>query len=213
MDAQVNFKGRNFDANYFQGRKSPFFLRYDAIFARLCHKLKFRKSLKILLKYKKRGRILDMGCAYGIFANWFQKRGFEVVGCDISQFAIRKGKRISPKLKLVINDVENGINFKDSSFDIIIAFEILEHCKNLRGILREMRRILKEDGIACITVPVLEYSSPERDETHFWYLRTSDWIKIFEKNGFSVLEVQNYLKSLSKLLPNICSNFFICKKS
>jgi SAM-dependent methyltransferase len=43
--------------------------------------------------------------------------------------------------------------YADESFNIITSSEVIEHLENFRSVLREMRRILKEDGILVLTTP------------------------------------------------------------
>lgn len=52
--------------------------------------------------------------------------------------------------------VGNILNLKEKpkSYDFIFCSEVLEHIKNYKKALRELRRILKTEGILIITVPV-----------------------------------------------------------
>ena len=43
--------------------------------------------------------------------------------------------------------------FADNSFDKIICSEVLEHIENYQGVLREINRVLKPEGILAISVP------------------------------------------------------------
>jgi ubiquinone/menaquinone biosynthesis C-methylase UbiE len=53
---------------------------------------------------------------------------------------------------LVQGDALN-LPFKDESFDIVTAFEVIEHLYDPQKALGEIRRILKMDGIALISTP------------------------------------------------------------
>src|SRR5690606_33884721 len=46
------------------------------------------------------------------------------------------------------------LSFAERSFDRIICTEVLEHTTNPESVLSEIRRLLKPDGYAVITVPV-----------------------------------------------------------
>ncbi len=66
-------------------------------------------------------RILDAGCGDGIVGNYLLERGYDVTGIDISEVALEyfKGKK-------VVGDITN-MPFDDSSFDLVISSEVLEH--------------------------------------------------------------------------------------
>jgi len=50
-------------------------------------------------------------------------------------------------------DLNKGLPFKKSSFDIIIALEVLEHLYNPYEMMKEIKRVLKPNGYAIISMP------------------------------------------------------------
>jgi SAM-dependent methyltransferase len=66
----------------------------------------------------------------------------------------------------VCGDCEQGLPFKDSVFDNILASHILEHTHNLRKFKKEILRVLKPGGELVVIVPY--YLSPDAwgDDTH-----------------------------------------------
>lgn len=50
-------------------------------------------------------------------------------------------------------DLDDGIPIEDDSVDVIIAEHVLEHLENPSHTLREISRILREDGSARIEIP------------------------------------------------------------
>ncbi len=53
-------------------------------------------------------------------------------------------------------DISNMINIKNESLDCIIAIDVLEHVEKLENCLNEIKRTLKKDGIAIISVPQID---------------------------------------------------------
>jgi len=47
--------------------------------------------------------------------------------------------------------------FRDSTFDRIVCFEVLEHLDSLFNALKEFRRVLKDDGDVIVSVPNVWY--------------------------------------------------------
>ena len=66
----------------------------------------------------KNSKILDIGCGNGRDAYYFNKKGFEVTGIDISQKAIKKNSQIKIK-NLVFKKFDVGKDKLKSKFEII----------------------------------------------------------------------------------------------
>jgi ubiquinone/menaquinone biosynthesis C-methylase UbiE len=111
------------------------------------------KYMPSFMKYlKKEDKILDLGCGSGRNAFYLKKRGFDVIGTDISRVAISKAKKISKQNNLqIIFKVESAerSNFSDNYFDKIYCGQVLHSTKFDKAVL-ELSRILKPGGIAFI---------------------------------------------------------------
>jgi 2-polyprenyl-3-methyl-5-hydroxy-6-metoxy-1,4-benzoquinol methylase len=97
-------------------------------------------------------KLLDIGCGVGTIGLMLQKRGFDYVGIDISEVGV---KRASEKgLRVFVSDVDgDGLQFPDSSFDVVWAGDVLEHVFDPIGMLSHISRILKPDGCLLLTAP------------------------------------------------------------
>ncbi len=118
-----------------------------------------RKTLKILDKDEK-GILLDVGCSHGAFDFELARRGYTVVGVDINKESIDVGNKIKNSLgvkniRFHHMDILSN-HFPDKEFGAIIMFEALEHIKEDDRLIREFRRILKDDGIIILSVPYAE---------------------------------------------------------
>jgi ubiquinone/menaquinone biosynthesis C-methylase UbiE len=102
--------------------------------------------------------VLDVGCgeAYGSEMLRTEGQARLVVALDINLDPGLAKKY--PRLMLFQGDALN-FPFKDESFDIVTAFEVIEHLNDPQKALGEIRRILKRGGIALI-------SKPRRDLWH-----------------------------------------------
>ena len=119
-------------------------------------KIRKERILKSIKGVK--GRLLEIGCST---APWFEDfiRNEAIslyVGSDISHFALRIGRRLSKdnsKCEFLQCHAEK-LPFKNESFEIVIASEIMEHLKNPGALCKETFRILKEDGLFVVSVPM-----------------------------------------------------------
>jgi predicted SAM-dependent methyltransferase len=90
----------------------------------------------------------------------------------------------------VCGNCEEGLPFKDETFDEILASHILEHIHDLRGLKQELWRIMKPNGELAIIVP--DYLSPDAwgDDTHCRAFSNQSFFIDFWP-GFTVLNVKD----------------------
>lgn len=113
------------------------------------------RTVKMLKEYKgTEAKLLDVGCGIGITLSFLAQAFPKSVGCDIDQEAVRATKAILKevgiKIPVIVYDGKI-LPFKDNSFDIITSVEVIEHAENPDLMLKEMRRVLKPNGILHIT--------------------------------------------------------------
>ncbi|HVF12277.1 MAG TPA: class I SAM-dependent methyltransferase [Actinomycetota bacterium] len=106
------------------------------------------RELEALVPSK--GRLLDVGCAYGFFVDEASKAGWHGIGIDVSRFAIQEGRRRG--LDLRAGTLEEA-SFEDGFFDAIICIQTLEHLPDPAGTLEELARIARRGGALVIDVP------------------------------------------------------------
>ena len=119
-------------------------------------------------------KVLDLGCRDGRLTRHFIDQN-EVVGMDIDKIALKEcEKKLNIKTKWV--DFSIQIPLATSSFDVIIAGEVLEHLPCPSITVAEVSRILKPNGLFIGSVPnsyhiknrlrVLKGSLIDNDQTH-----------------------------------------------
>lgn len=117
-----------------------------------------KRRAKLLLKEldpNPDDKILDVGCGDGYYLYLLSNLGnFNLTGIDSDKKAlIAANIQVKNKnMKLILEDIMS-MPFKDESFDKIICSEVLEHLDNDKSALIEMKRVLKKNGVLCITVP------------------------------------------------------------
>jgi SAM-dependent methyltransferase len=55
------------------------------------------------------------------------------------------------------SDATRGIPFPDASFDLVTAFDVIEHVDEDEAILRETYRVTRSGGILAITTPAFQW--------------------------------------------------------
>lgn len=117
--------------------------------SRLMGKVYEETKRNIERKYSS-GRLLDMGCGLGLFLKLWDPQKWELSGMDISKKAVEYAK--SEGLNVREDSLEKA-SFSNDYFDVITMFYVLEHLPNPLKVLKEVRRILKKDGLLVVRVP------------------------------------------------------------
>ena len=118
---------------------------------------KTAKVISVINKLKIKGdKLLDVGCANGDLTLRLKEalESSAAFGIEISpqraEIARMKG------INVIQMDIEEvPLPFDDSTFDVIICTEIMEHLYNPSHLLRETRRCLKTGGNCIIMIPNL----------------------------------------------------------
>jgi len=176
--------------NYHRGKD---YLSHEKIFRNI-----FTKRYNLISKrFKKPGRILDIGAATGILLSVFKDNGWEVWGVEPSgnsQVIIKRG------FKVVKSEFERALLPK-SYFDVVVLNHTLEHLKDPLKVLRKVKDILKGGGVVYVDVPNFgslssrlyrrkwPYLLPEEHVHHF---TPSSLGKIFKKAGLKTVWLRTW---------------------
>jgi 2-polyprenyl-3-methyl-5-hydroxy-6-metoxy-1,4-benzoquinol methylase len=125
-----------------------------------------RPRLETIKKLTSGKRLLDVGCANGFFLEAAAARGFDVRGVEFSPVAISLAR---PDMRecIVCGDVNTLLKEEAVQFDIVCAFDIIEHVQDPSKFLSEIRKILVPGGVLALSTP---------DTGHFLrYVMASKW--------------------------------------
>src|SRR4030067_2321188 len=127
----------------------------ENIFQRFWHRKRFEEISKLITPVK--GKVLDIGCADGVFTKIIleKTKASQIFGIDTSKTSIIWARRHWRKQKRIVfltEDIHN-LPFKTDSFSAVFALEVLEHISKPEIALKEIGRVLKKDGYALFLVP------------------------------------------------------------
>ena len=130
---------------YLRNRSHPKWIRHKII-------------LQLVEEYvpSKEALILDVGCGPGMLAKDLAIKGYKGSGLDTSNMMIRLSKDLFKQLKkedwnFLVGDVEKT-EFKQGTFDCVIASGVIEYMLEDMKMLNEMNRILKPGGYLIINI-------------------------------------------------------------
>jgi len=107
----------------------------------LHEKERYLKEIRLIEKFKNRGKILDIGCGGGGLIKLLKDKGWEVYGMDLYG---KSGNNYD--LDIRYGDLEK-LSYPSNFFDVVTAWAVFEHLHNPMRYFLEVKRILKKDGI------------------------------------------------------------------
>ncbi len=109
-------------------------------------------------------RVLDAGCGSGYGTAEFGEAA-SVIATDISADAIRHASEnfARPGVRFLRAACER-LPFAGGSFDLVAAFEVIEHLEHWQELLGEARRVLKTSGVLLVSTPNKTYYAESRAE-------------------------------------------------
>ena len=135
--------------------------------------------------------ILDIGCGGGVNVERFLGMTQNMVyGIDYSELAVERSIRLNRKAIddgrcEIVQASVSDLPFKDNSFDVATAFETIYFWPDIVDDLKEVRRVLKDDGIILICN---EAVFKENDE------RQKELVELLDMNIYSEDELDMYLR-------------------
>lgn len=166
----------------------------------------FRRRLPRVMSHAKKDkpRLLDLGCATGMFLEVARESGVVGEGLDLSSFAV--GQAQGKGFQVRHGQLADA-GFADGSFDVLSMWDMIEHVTDPQGLLKECNRVLAPGGIAVMSTPdagsALAWLLGSRwlgfrslDE-HLYFFSRASLGKMLDAAGFDVVDVWSVGKYLS----------------
>jgi SAM-dependent methyltransferase len=108
-------------------------------------------------------RVLDAGCGAGYGSADLARAAERVVGVDRAPEAIEFARAHYAAAHLSFEEAScEALPHADGSFELVVAFEVIEHLEDWRGFLREARRVLVGNGQLVVSTPNKLYYTESR---------------------------------------------------
>jgi 2-polyprenyl-3-methyl-5-hydroxy-6-metoxy-1,4-benzoquinol methylase len=157
--------------------------------------------------------LLDVGCGNGTLPGLLKQRGFRPVGVDFSEEAARVAQT-EHGVRVVVGSLEQA-RFPSESFDIVTLFHVMEHVSDPRGVLGEVARVLRSNGVVVLQVPNID-SWQFKALGAKWYgldiprhvidYSTQSILKLLDDSGFAVRRIKHF--NLRDNAPALVSSLF-----
>ena len=206
-----------------KGYKIPEKAPIDNPFKYSLHFWLYKKYLKNYLKIKPSDLILDVGCGIGHLLDYLNQFSNNLVGIDTDLPSLIYAKKTT-KANYALTKAEK-LPFKDNTFDKIISFNVLEHIKDEKKVLQEIKRVAKNQAEVLIWDPSLEgprtnsklkrlmHEEESGDEKHFrdgYYM--NDFKKILINNDIKIKKARYSMFLFTELFTEFTKLFYSRKQ-
>jgi SAM-dependent methyltransferase len=110
-----------------------------------------------------RGTLLDVGCGRGYGFEVLAPKSDKQFGIDISPMFLKEARRLFPGIWFACANGD-ALPVASSSFDTILAFEVIEHAENDQVFLDELKRVARRDALIALSTPNRLISSGDREK-------------------------------------------------
>lgn len=142
--------------------------------------------------YAEGKRVLDAGCGTGYGSAELAQSASEVTGVDIAAEAIEYAMTNYPMAGLhFIKSSCTAVPFPANSFDLVVAFEVIEHLMDYRAFLDECARLLTHEGLFIVSSP---------NKRYYAATRAASGPNQFHEHEF---EAEEFVRELERAFPNV----------
>ena len=112
------------------------------------------KAYQTAEKFVEGKKLLEIGCNTGYGSATLADLPGEMHAIDVSEKAIRtaKDEHGDSGIHFRVTDGRQ-LPFGSDEFDVIIAFQLIEHVVDADALLQDIRRVLRKDGLLLMTTP------------------------------------------------------------
>lgn len=152
-------------------------------------------TLAVIASGRRKGVLVDIGSGTGYFADYMHRKDWNVTGIELSEPA--REYSISRFGLTVVSPAEISA-IKDGSADCVTLWHVLEHLYNPVVWLKEIERILKDDGTCIIALPNIqsadagwfgnEWAALDAPR-HLWHFSSVTLPAFIKQHGFNCKEV------------------------
>ena len=150
--------------------------------------------------------LLDVACGGGYFLREFEgvvgKGRSALIGIDLSREALRIAQSQCPQAHRLLS-VGESLPFRNQTFDAITCLGSLEHFLDIQSAVREMTRVMKDDGSLYVLVPNMFWykdlisvfftgDKKDRNQTQERFATLGEWRRTLEDAGVRVVRTEKY---------------------
>ena len=173
---------------YFGGGEATGYPSYEADGPLIERSL--RRRMRWLAELAPKGRLLDVGAAYGFGLRAARAEGFDAMGVEISPEAADAARRRAGVPVIAGDFLEVDI---PGTFAVITMFDVLEHMRDPRACIARSRELLAPGGILAIETGDLASPWARLLGTRWYFLDPPQHLSYFTAAGLAALVSEQHL--------------------
>jgi SAM-dependent methyltransferase len=175
---------------------------------------KAERLLPAVERHAHKGRLLDLGCAYGFVMEVAREHGWEVAGIEpAEEVAASVARTLGVP---VARDLESA-GLAAGTFDAVLLWDVIEHLPDPRRTVDELARLLRPGGILSVVTPDVgslaarllgrHWEEMRKLPEHIYFFNRKSLVTLLRVAGFEPVEWGTVGKrmtleeTLSRLLP------------
>lgn len=167
-----------------------------------------RERINQIMNQLSKGKLLEIGCATGALLIELSQKGFICTGVETSKRALNKAKIISGSLNADVNLLSKLEYAPQNEFDIVCAFDVLEHIERDFEAIESWKSKLKPGGSLILSVPAHKkrWGAGDIWAGHYRRYERSDLIDLLAANNLILEHMECYgfpIANITELLGNI----------
>ncbi len=165
-------------------------------------------------------RVLDVGCGAGGLGNALKSRGIEVTGIEYDRKMAHHAEQFLHQV--IAGDVEIMMEaLQLNYYDCIILGDVLEHLRDPEGVLKRLKKSLREDGVIVASLPNVNHWSIIRgllegrwqyenagilDRTHLRFFTRRSIVDLFNEAGYRVDQIEPIIPQCEKIPEGVITS-------
>lgn len=156
------------------------------------------------------GDLLEIGCGAGMLLHEFAERGFRCTAVEPSPGALATARSLALSARAQVDFRDAPSPYWRESFDLLCAFEVLEHIEDDHAALRSWAQCLRPGGHLLLSVPAHErrWTAGDQWAGHFRRYERAPLVQLLQGEGFEVERLECYGYPLANLSETLGSRTY-----
>ena len=161
-------------------------------------------------------KLLDLGCGYGFYTDYFRSIGAEAVGVDASEKMIEIARERYPLSEFFVMNITMPLPFENNQFDILFSNQVFMDIEDIDFVFSECKRVLKKDGILYYSIvhPAFYDGSWLKDTNGYMYAKSVEkYIEPYQFSNEFWGETKHFHRPLSYYLNVAAKYGFVLRQT
>ncbi len=161
------------DVGYFEGEGSVYGNKGAMALQRQWMSGRLALAARELGRPARGARLLEIGSAYGLFLDAARRLGYDVTGVELSTQAADHAR---DTLGLTVHSAQLADAPLQGRFDVICAWDTIEHVPDPVAFWTALRGLLADDGVALFSTPYFSSLPSRLLRRRWWTLKPTEHI-------------------------------------